>query len=612
MKNKNTIYIDFETRSNVNLPKEGGWNYATHPSTRITCMGYCYKDKNNIYSEIEILTDIFMIRDRLQRAIANNVYITAHNIMFEWLICKHILGITIPIHLLNCTMARSNAFNIPASLEASCKFLKLKNQKDMSGAEVMQKYSNVFYYNSLLDKNLTLLYDYCKKDIMCLMELSYSIPELTDAEREIWEIDFKMNIKGITIDTDLMNKCIDIIPKVIDKANNRIFVLTKGKIDNITKCQQIKEYFFENKIKIDSLSQKEIGGILLRVNNNPILSEILFLRGNYGLSSLAKFKKLKNILYDSMLKDFLIYNHTLTGRWSSHSFQIQNLPKYKNITEEEIAFIKNNDIELLDIFYNPELLKLISGCLRKLLIPSGINNIFHIFDFDKIELRVLFYIANETEGIEKINSGIDIYKEMASYVFKKRISLITANERSIGKELILGCGYGMGYSKFHKRCVLNGIDIDEKTSKYAVNSYRGRFKKVISFWKDIELKTLKKKEPFLVLPSGRKIYYHGLNNKGNKVYYDIGYGEVETWGGTLTENYVSGIARDILRDGIIRLSKAGYNVKFHLHDEVIIESDKNKVNQDQIEIKKILEISPTWYNSKLKVKGWYDKRYGKD
>ena len=32
------LHIDFETRSRVNLIKEGAYNYAVHPSTSLICL----------------------------------------------------------------------------------------------------------------------------------------------------------------------------------------------------------------------------------------------------------------------------------------------------------------------------------------------------------------------------------------------------------------------------------------------------------------------------------------------------------------------------------------------------------------------------------------------
>jgi DNA polymerase len=84
------------------------------------------------------------------------------------------------------------------------------------------------------------------------------------------------------------------------------------------------------------------------------------------------------------------------------------------------------------------------------------------------------------------------------------------------------------------------------------------------------------------LPSGRKLYYahpeittnrfggpsigyYGMNQTTKK--WEL----TETYGGKLVENAVQAIARDCLAVAIDRLEAAGYNVVFHVHDEVVIE-----------------------------------------
>jgi len=42
-----------------------------------------------------------------------------------------------------------------------------------------------------------------------------------------------------------------------------------------------------------------------------------------------------------------------------------------------------------------------------------------------------------------------------------------------------------------------------------------------------------------------------------------------TWGGTLVENLVQGIARDCLAESLLRLDAAGYTIALHVHDEIV-------------------------------------------
>ena len=87
---------------------------------------------------------------------------------------------------------------------------------------------------------------------------------------------------------------------------------------------------------------------------------------------------------------------------------------------------------------------------------------------------------------------------------------------------------------------------------------------------------------WMTLPSGRRIAYFGAQYakskwKDGKVLSYMGIGQkshkwerLETWGGKLTENLVQATARDCLRDAMVALSDAGFQIRAHIHDEVVI------------------------------------------
>lgn len=85
----------------------------------------------------------------------------------------------------------------------------------------------------------------------------------------------------------------------------------------------------------------------------------------------------------------------------------------------------------------------------------------------------------------------------------------------------------------------------------------------------------------MTLPSGRRIAYwgaaYGENKWGNRSITYMGtdqqtkkWTRIETWGGKLTENLVQATARDCLKEAMLALNDAGYDIRGHVHDEVII------------------------------------------
>ena len=88
----------------------------------------------------------------------------------------------------------------------------------------------------------------------------------------------------------------------------------------------------------------------------------------------------------------------------------------------------------------------------------------------------------------------------------------------------------------------------------------------------------------LKLPSGRKLSYPlpriEIEDERNQivVFADNAAGQFRdcrrgdgAYGGLWTENIVSGIARDLLADAMLRIEAAGYPIVLHVHDELVAE-----------------------------------------
>ena len=88
---------------------------------------------------------------------------------------------------------------------------------------------------------------------------------------------------------------------------------------------------------------------------------------------------------------------------------------------------------------------------------------------------------------------------------------------------------------------------------------------------------------FMKLPSGRKLAYPypriiGDQREQNVVFADNAAGQFRdcrngsgAYGGVWTENVVSGIARDLLAEAMLRIEAAGYPIVIHVHDELVAE-----------------------------------------
>jgi DNA polymerase len=128
---------------------------------------------------------------------------------------------------------------------------------------------------------------------------------------------------------------------------------------------------------------------------------------------------------------------------------------------------------------------------------------------------------------------------------------------------------------------------------------------------------------FLKLPSGRKLAYPQphieIEDERNQVvvFADNAAGQFKdcrhgngAYGGLWTENVVSGIARDLLADAMLRLEAAGYPIVLHVHDEVVAEV-REKFGSTE-EFTHLMTRKPVWaLELPVAASAWTGSRYCK-
>jgi DNA polymerase len=196
-------------------------------------------------------------------------------------------------------------------------------------------------------------------------------------------------------------------------------------------------------------------------------------------------------------------------------------------------------------------------------------------DYAQIEARVLAWLAKEDGLLAAFASGADVYSAFGTeHLYHRPISKATPAERDIAKMTVLGCGFGMSHTTFHRQCTARGLSIDEEQAKAAVAAYRRAYRRIGQFWSMMEAgcEILVGHRPSAVLygirvdgpsewfgrrvstvrlPSGRKIFYG--YDKEKRMLYTSTRKYLRMWYGLLTENIVQATARDVIRDAMVRL-----------------------------------------------------------
>jgi DNA polymerase len=278
-------------------------------------------------------------------------------------------------------------------------------------------------------------------------------------------------------------------------------------------------------------------------------------------------------------------------------------------------------------------------------------------DYSAIEARIVCWLAGQHDALDEYRmqdaatdraekERLDRYRIMAALIFSLGIDAVEKfPHRFIGKEAILGCGFGLWVKTFVENCERKGkFKMDRALGKKAVTSFREKHGEIVSYWRDIEdcaKRSIKIQDTifkcrsvsmicaevggvkylFIKLPSGRKLAYPrpkvSWRTKKFPVTDENGFpvdpptfkvreveviefyghikgkiwGTVDTYGGKLVENITQAVAADIMAHGAHSAEKAGYQIATMIHDQALA---YYLPGNDADEFVKLLTSLPAW------------------
>lgn len=656
------LIVDYETRSEADLKKVGGYEYAVHPSTKVLCVGWKLGRKDELRSAPTKVWSpaIPSPYGELIKALCDPTVVkVAHNAFFEQVITRHVLSrivhrpelLTLPHSAWICTASMAAAMALPRKLEHVCAALKLPFQKDMEGHRLMLKYckprkptkNNPAKWHSNLAE-LKRIMAYCGADIDAETELFLTLPELHPTERQIWLLDQEINFRGFRVDRPLVKTVLGMISEETKRLHAETREITGGKLNSVLQRDALLKFINS---PLPDLKAKTVREAL----STPGLLEgvprrLLEIRQDVSKTSTKKYLSLEmRSRTDGRCRDILMYHAASTGRWGGQGVQPHNFPK--GVINDPLYAVEvlkeSKDLETLRLLWGSPM-DVFSSILRPMIIASE-GKEFFCADWNAVEARGVFWIAGHEEGLDAFASGKEIYKEMASHIWKIEVNQVDDLKRDLGKRAILGCGFGMGPPKFKETCWLQGnVDIPIELAERAVKAYRSLHYPVVNLWSNLERAAIyavkhpgkkvtvnktswyvRGKYLFCELPSGRRLAYYGpslrsrLTPWGEKrpVLYHWGvdpktkkWVDSGTYGGRLTENVVQATARDIMSFALLKASTRGYEINLSVHDEILAEKEKGKGSVEEFE--NILSELPPWAQDfPTKVKAWKGNRYRK-
>lgn len=523
-----------------------------------------------------------------------------------------------------------------------------------------------------------------------LLERVYSTVE-GYGEADVLETHHAIDARGILIDRPLLSTLRDLWSELQGGASDQVAEWTDGVVNegNIRSVPQVKAWLAKQGLHVESLNRKSLE--LLYTNPDEFFGEIpdgvdvsrviAVLRARQTATRISTGKIDRLIAAcagsaDNRARGILVYQGAHTGRWSGRGFQPHNLAKGVADLDVEACIERAGSGGLtLDYLRDavakcapvaglpPSVDDALSTLLRPALV-AGPGRTLAIVDYASIEARGIAWIAEQEDLLQVFRDDGDPYCLMASRIFGRTITKADKHERQIGKITVLGCGYGMGASKYDLFCQLQRVDLASAgtSAEACVTAYRDAFPMIAGarvagktfrnggVWKalqraaELAIKSHGKhtghagKCEFtyvngnleITLPSGRVLTYRDCSIQPRVPGYAIltggdptpkptivythahGY-EGYLYGGLIAENVVQSSCRDILATALVRYESEGGQTVLHVHDEIVAEVDAGPGEPDALaRLAVVMSEPPEWADGfPVGVEGFTAPRYVK-
>ncbi|GAA7472196.1 DNA polymerase I [Helicobacter pylori] len=361
-----------------------------------------------------------------------------------------------------------------------------------------------------------------------------------------------MEFQGFKIDAPYFKR-------LEQEFKNELHVLERQILDligvnfNLNSPKQLSEILYEKlelpQNKSHSTDEKSLLKIL---DKHPSIALILEYRELNKLFNTYTTPLLRLKDKDDKIHTTFIQTGTATGRLSSHSPNLQNIP------------VRSSKGLLI----------------RKGFIASSKEYCLLGVDYSQIELRLLAHFSQDKDLMEAFLKGRDIHLETSRALFGEDLA---KEKRSVAKSINFGLVYGMGSKKLSET-----LNISLNEAKSYIEAYFKRFPSIKDYLNSMKEEILKTSKAFTLLGRYRVFDFTGVNDyiKGN--YLREGVNAI-----------FQGSASDLLKLGMLKVNERFKNdpsvrLLLQVHDELIFEIEEKNALELRQEIQRILndEVYP--------------------
>jgi len=538
------IYFDFETRGVVDLIKLGVTRYAEDPFTQVLCAAWAFDNEEEVHlwNRDHSWRPADPIPEELIDRIASGELFEAHNAMFEFKIWNQVLlreypGFKVKLdrEQMRCSAAKGSCMSLPRALGDAVRAVNLPEKKLEDGKRLINKLSKPrprrkgepwpqFCEEEIEHQRNG---EYCRQDVRAERGYSNFLPEMTERELEYWQMDWRMNERGITLDVEAATEAIELCAKETERLDIEMQQITGGEVLGGSKRKPFRKWINDQNLiylpdtRADTLSFAlhgipTKGGDEAKAAIKPKMDEqwagfgvpgeqvhrALEISMEVNRTSVSKYRQMiASVTDDGRLHDIMLYNGAdRTGRWSGKGVQPHNFVRgYSKEMSEVWDDILTLDLSVTTIIWGESLPMFAKACRGALIASAGCE--LYAADFNAIEARKLAWMAGCASLLNLFNTpGGDPYIAMAKEIYSfdwldladkaaiRQFKEDHKTERNLGKKAVLGLGYAMGWEKFQMTVWMDeGIWLEDEFCQMVVKTYRKTmYPEIPALWKAVE------------------------------------------------------------------------------------------------------------------------------
>lgn len=447
----------------------GTYNYVSHPTFRPIQLAYNLKDGNGCRIWRPGFPDPTDLLDWIRRFPLSRLLNDYEGLLESWnnffevcvwnLYCVPTYGWpTIDLDQMRDAMAKAAIMSYPRALANTGAVLRLVHQKDPEGDALIRKLTvphnptktnpNRCWTRETAPADFAKFDAYNVGDILSESEASLRIPDLIPLELRRWQVDQRINHRGMQVDLVAIDNSIAIIEQAISKYNAELQQITNHAVSSYTKVEDTLEWLRKQGVYLDGLDE-DVVAEQLKLAHQPNVLRVLKIRQTLSFGSVKKLYSMKNhACPDGRLRDMFAYASNHTHHWAGVGPQVMNLVKGKFNKPEQIEFtlgvIASRNLEYLEgVFANGppwdkddndamDALDVIAQCLRSMIISRPGTRLITA-DYNAIQAVITAALAGEKWQLDVFHTHGKIYETTASELTGKPLQFYLDYRKANGK-----------------------------------------------------------------------------------------------------------------------------------------------------------------------------------